>query len=206
MVEYSAWIALDASNYSTYQLCSMPNQPSLPRFIFPCVLARKKSCFSGSFALNKIKYGISHLMDQSSHLSVQVSFLDNEHQCASMMIRLSGSILMSCERCTQAVDILFKTESQLICVETDEQAKKIPAGYEPVMIKDDKLDLDALIEEELLLNLPVMPHHEKVDICDEFMKKNWGDTVTLLTHDANTNDSTKMPTYRAFDVLDELLK
>ena len=48
----------------------------------------------------------------------------------------------------------------MACVWTDEEAAALPATYEPLLV-DDNVDLSNIVEEEILLAIPVSPIHEK---------------------------------------------
>jgi uncharacterized protein len=48
----------------------------------------------------------------------------------------------------------------------DEEAPELPDGHEAVGGDPRKLDLAALVEDELLLGLPIIPQHQAGDACE----------------------------------------
>jgi uncharacterized protein len=49
-------------------------------------------------------------------------------------------------------------------VKSYEEEKALPEQYEPAMVQDGQLALRELIEDELILNLPIIPRHEP-EVC-----------------------------------------
>jgi uncharacterized protein len=76
-------------------------------------------------------------------------------------VRVDGVTVVACQRCLQpcanAVD-----ESALVMVVRDED-EVVPGGYEPFVGTPEHLSLTALIEEQVLLAMPLVPTHEPGD-------------------------------------------
>jgi uncharacterized protein len=73
-------------------------------------------------------------------------------------VRVVGTAVLECQRCLQPCEIVVD-ESALIAIvraETDD----VPGGYEPYVGMPEQLSLSALIEEQVLLALPLVPAHE----------------------------------------------
>jgi uncharacterized protein len=73
-------------------------------------------------------------------------------------VRVEGTAVLECQRCLQPCEIAVD-ESALVAIvraETDD----VPGGFEPVVGMPEQLSLSALIEEQVLLALPLVPVHE----------------------------------------------
>lgn len=73
-------------------------------------------------------------------------------------VRVEGTAVLECRRCLQPCAIVVD-ESALVAIvraETDD----VPDGYEPFVGMPEQLSLSALIEEQVLLALPLVPAHE----------------------------------------------
>jgi uncharacterized protein len=71
---------------------------------------------------------------------------------------LEGSVDMTCQRCMQAAPVAIEDEFRVIVV-PEERADE-PSGYEPVVADAARFDVRWLIEEQVLLSLPLVPMHE----------------------------------------------
>ena len=76
-------------------------------------------------------------------------------------------VTLICQRCLQPMQVLLEGESQVALVENLAQADALPEDVEPVWVESRKVDLREVVEEELLLALPLVPMHAADDDeCD----------------------------------------
>ena len=73
-------------------------------------------------------------------------------------VRAAGSAMVTCQRCLQpcAVDVDDSARVRLVRDEDED----VPDGYEPFMGAPEQLSLTAVVEEQVLLALPLVPAHE----------------------------------------------
>lgn len=72
-------------------------------------------------------------------------------------------VTLICQRCLQPMRVSLEGESQVALVENLAQADALPEDVEPVWVESRKVDLREVVEEELLLALPLVPMHETDD-------------------------------------------
>jgi uncharacterized protein len=48
-------------------------------------------------------------------------------------------------------------------VNAEDDAKALPSSYEPVLVQDGRLNIQDMIEEELIVNLPIVSMHDPKD-------------------------------------------
>lgn len=76
-------------------------------------------------------------------------------------IRASTSVPLQCQRCLQAVDVPLSIESNFLFVRGEDAAAQLDTDSEDdVLALTRALDLRELVEDELLLALPIVPRHE----------------------------------------------
>jgi len=73
-------------------------------------------------------------------------------------VHVEGTAVLECQRCLQPCEIAVD-ESALVAIVRDE-TDDVPGGYEPFVGMPEQLSLAALIEEQVLLALPLVPAHE----------------------------------------------
>jgi uncharacterized protein len=79
-------------------------------------------------------------------------------------LAVTGELVLPCQRCLGPVRRAIESEADLVFAE--EGAQGLPDGYEPVDGDPRRLDLAALVEDELLLALPIIPRHGEGERCD----------------------------------------
>jgi uncharacterized protein len=77
---------------------------------------------------------------------------------------LSGTVLLSCQRCMQPVAVPIDERFQVILVR--QESADEPGGYEPVVADPARFDVRWLAEEQTLLALPLVPQHAAGE-CDD---------------------------------------
>ncbi len=70
---------------------------------------------------------------------------------------VEGRVTLACQRCLQPMAQPLASVSKLAFVASDEAP--VPEGYEAVALDEGRLDLPRLVEDELLLSLPVLARH-----------------------------------------------
>lgn len=80
---------------------------------------------------------------------------------AELSIRASAEL--TCQRCLAPVRRVLESASRLAFVPSDEM--RVPAEYEAVTCDPHRLDLAALVEDELLLALPLIARHAEGEAC-----------------------------------------
>ena len=66
---------------------------------------------------------------------------------------------MLCQRCLQPLDLVVEDDINLVLVETEEKAKGLEELYDPWICETYKINLADLVEEQLLLALPIVCLH-----------------------------------------------
>ena len=74
-------------------------------------------------------------------------------------VSVEARVVMQCQRCLSDMQVPIKSASLMACVWTDEEAAGLPATYEPLLVGD-AADLSDIVEEEILLAIPVSPIHD----------------------------------------------
>jgi uncharacterized protein len=73
-------------------------------------------------------------------------------------VAIEGIVALRCQRCLQPCECAVDESAQLMVVRDEDE--ELPGGYEPVVGSPDHLSLVAVIEEQVLLALPLVPLHE----------------------------------------------
>jgi len=92
-------------------------------------------------------------------LAVELVFGYAESGKKTVAIKIDGQASMQCQRCLQPVSVPINTETVLTVVAHDEEAKSTLRDIEPLLLAADELDIYELVEEEVLLALPIVAMH-----------------------------------------------
>jgi len=76
---------------------------------------------------------------------------------------VAAVLTLECQRCLGPMRHEIDTQSRLVFAGTERAG--LPEGYEPVEGDPHRIDLAALVEDELLLGLPIIPQHAQGEAC-----------------------------------------
>ena len=80
---------------------------------------------------------------------------------ATVDARVSGTVVLSCQRCLKPCELTIDEAAPLVVLATDEGA--VPAGFDPILGNAERLPVIEVIEEQLLLGLPLVAMHPPGD-------------------------------------------
>jgi DUF177 domain-containing protein len=80
-------------------------------------------------------------------------------------LSLAGKAILQCQRCMQAMEFPIDGTTHVALVLAEADAAEVPEELEPVLAREGRISAGELIEEELLLALPIVPLHEKMRDC-----------------------------------------
>jgi uncharacterized protein len=111
-------------------------------------------------------------------------------------ITMEGEAKLVCQRCLAPMLLPVSGESLVALVAVEMEADQIPPEFETAHVPDDRVRVSDLVEEELLLALPLVPLHADVTECA--VRKD----APEIREDSEPAHETQKP----FERLGELLK
>ncbi len=82
------------------------------------------------------------------------------------MLRVSvrGGVHLVCQRCLGPIEIPLQIDSELLLVRSERETAEADDDLDRI-VGDKAMDVAALIEDEILLVLPMVPRHEHCDVA-----------------------------------------
>jgi uncharacterized protein len=78
-------------------------------------------------------------------------------------VQVSGELVLTCQRCLRPCTCTVNESASLVVMASD--ADEVPGGFEPLLGDAERLSVTELIEEQLLLGLPLVPKHATAALC-----------------------------------------
>jgi uncharacterized protein len=137
----------------------------LPERIEPLVLAESGREFSGSLELAGLARLAPLLASQQGTLAVTLLLDRDEVGMRYLAGRVSGRLELACQRCLAPMEFALDSGFRLGLVRSEEEAQDLPAGYEPLLVAAEPMPLAEIVEDEVLLALPVVALHREPHPC-----------------------------------------
>jgi len=84
---------------------------------------------------------------------------------AVVELSLAGKATLQCQRCMQPMEWVLDSTTHVALILAEADAADVPEELEPVLARDGRISAGELVEEELLLALPIVPLHEELSEC-----------------------------------------
>jgi uncharacterized protein len=130
----------------------------LPQYIDPLHLADKRSVLKGGLSLKDFGRLSNILFDSDVSVVIDL-FFSREGRLAKIEGTIETHLQLVCQNCLQALDWPVRAEVHLGIVNSLEQVDRLPQGFDPLFVEEEKILLRDIIEDELLLSLPQYPKH-----------------------------------------------
>ena len=137
----------------------------LPVHIDPIRLAETRRLLQGEVALAEMSRLVEALQDNDGNVSVSLEFGIDEEGIRVMRGRVQGEVTLLCQRCLEPMRQQIDSEFSLGLVRNETEADELPSYYEPLLLDGKPLFLRDVIEDEMLLALPIVPRHP-ADECE----------------------------------------
>ncbi|MCR8921949.1 YceD family protein [Dasania sp. GY-MA-18] len=136
----------------------------------------------------------SLLANDEGLVTAELQFYIDEGRKRRIDGKINAHVNVVCQRCLDAVAIDVVSEFNLAIVWTDDQAKQLPKTLDPLIVGEELTDLAEIVEEELILSLPIVSYHE-LDSCKQ---------VTRSFGEAEAAPVKEEPKDNPFKVLEQL--
>ena len=138
----------------------------LPERIEPVGLADAGRSFRGEVPVSELMRLRPSLSSFDGHLKVALEFRLDERCIRTLTGSIEGSVDLVCQRCLKTLRFPLALDFRLGIVSSNEEIDRLPDGYEPILVTGEPLRTFDVVEDEVLLALPVIPLHEGVDSCE----------------------------------------
>lgn len=147
----------------------------LPIQIDPLRLARAGARLAGRLPLDNMSRLAAVLAAAPAEAEVELAFDMDAEGRACVQLKLRAEVQLQCQRCLGAMPYAVTTERLLACVGSDAEAERLPEPYEPLLFTGEPLFLRDVVEDELLLSLPIVPRHDDVHCAGSGMEEHGED-------------------------------
>lgn len=132
----------------------------LPASIDPIQLAERGARLTGTLPLKGMARLTQNCLDDTGEVLVDLAFERGEGEEVLLMHgRLHVKLRVTCQRCLEGMDLTLEASPWFILARSEKRQEML--GEEPdILVADKPLSLSGLVEDELLLAMPMVPMHE----------------------------------------------
>lgn len=136
---------------------------ALPSLIDPRKLALQGNLLEGTVDVEDLPRLASAVSAVCGPLQASVQFELDESRATIAHGNAQVTVETICQRCLDPLQIDLRAEFAVQVIWSEEQINRVAANYEPWLVLDKMASLNELLEDEILLALPLVNYHDVGD-------------------------------------------
>ena len=135
----------------------MPPRP--PQFIEPARLADEAQTISGRLGIDGMQRLQALVSEPEAEVEFSLGFTRDERGFIVISGEFATKLILRCQRCLEPLPVSLQKAIRIGWVTGVDDVSRLPADLEPMLAPGPRIALTDLIEEEILLGLPLAPVH-----------------------------------------------
>jgi len=121
--------------------------------------------FQGEIGLSDLGRLSDFLLSDRAEIDVEFSFSQSDYDLPMVEGQLQARFIIECQRCLKAMELPLNIDFQLLVSPPDSEVTE--SSLDTVFSENGSVDIFAVVEDELILGLPLVTMHEDI-ACNEF--------------------------------------
>jgi len=134
--------------------------PDLPQFIEPARLAATGETLAGNLATAEMSRLRAAVEECGDKVRIRLDCRRDEQGYIVISGEVDVEITLRCQRCLEPLPVHLQQSIRIGWVTDASVLQRLPEALEPLLSESTRLALATLIEDEILLGLPMAPLHD----------------------------------------------
>lgn len=144
----------DIEESRTYHRAPMPD--TLPDSLDPWRMVQARRVFEGSVPLDQMPRLLGLLASAEGEVGYRIEFGIDEYDVGFVEIAVDAGLSMVCQRTMSVFVQPVRIDQRLGLIRNESEESALPGNYEPLLVASGQLSLKDVIEDELILAVPLV--------------------------------------------------
>lgn len=131
----------------------------LPDLVDPLRLVDRQSRFRSKISLIGMDRLKEFLVDENGVAEFELSF-EKQGEYSSVVGFVKSNLILACQVCLQDLSWTVHSKINLAIVSSIDEANLLSDTFEPLLLQEQTIAIKSIIEDELILAIPIIPKHE----------------------------------------------
>lgn len=128
-------------------------------------LANRGVTLGGELTIGKLTRLKSLLHSDVGSVSATLRFRQRGDGWLATELGLKATVELVCQRCLEPFRHELAETANVVLADAAAVPASVPAGFEPFELEEGRLQPAELVEEELIVAIPLVPKHERIEDC-----------------------------------------
>lgn len=138
---------------------------TLPEYLDLLRLAEQGAALVGHLPLRAMKRLVSSLVSDEGEVEAELRFEFDPIRRPQVSGWVRGEVELVCQRCLETFRRPLTAEFRLVLVQSEAEGERLMDGIEPLLRGEEQIRAAELLEDELILALPVVAMHGEDSGC-----------------------------------------
>lgn len=139
------------------------SESQVPAYVDTRKIFLQQGTISGHISLDRLARFQEFLADGNGSIQVELGFHIDESGQQLITGNLQAKLQVICQRCLEPIAIELADDIRLVLLRDETDAEELDSKLDPWICPDYKLDIASLVEEQLMLCLPIVSYHQAGD-------------------------------------------
>ncbi|WP_444886366.1 YceD family protein [Microbulbifer sp. JMSA008] len=144
-----------------------PSKSVLPKSVDARKLVQREQYLEGILPLESLQRLREAVESVKGEVEAEIQFGRDLQNHLTVSGKVHCTVDLLCQRCLHPVGEQLEAQFCWGIVWSEEQGKALPKDLDPVIQDGDELDLHQILEDEILLNLPMVAYHDEECVSKE---------------------------------------
>jgi uncharacterized protein len=134
----------------------------LPRTVNPAQLATEGRVLEGSIPISRLERLADYLSESEGEVQFRLRFKKRKDRRIQITGSVTATVTMSCQYCLKPVSLAIEAKIALLIVSdesNEKEAAQLESDLDLMLMEGDKLEVVDIIEDDLILSLPMVARH-----------------------------------------------
>lgn len=138
---------------------------TLPEYLDLRRLAERKAVVAGQMPVRAMRRLAESLADDSGDTEAELRFALDPVRRPSVSGWVEAELALTCQRCLDVYKQPLRVEFSLVLVQGEDEGERLTDEWEPLLASEEQVRTAELLEDELILALPVVAMHVDENDC-----------------------------------------
>ena len=134
-------------------------------------LASREVTLSGELEIEKLTRLKTLLHSSVGSLRATLRFRQRGDGWLAVELGYQAAVQLVCQRCLEPFRHEIEDTVNVVVADSDSVPSVTPAGYEPFEVEEGRLQPAQLVEDELIVAMPLVPKHARVEDCGSLARE-----------------------------------
>lgn len=138
----------------------------LPQKVDHRKLASERARLTGEIAIGQLSRFSEYLASGRGEVGIELQFRRGKGQRTLITGKVTTEVVLTCQYCLEQMTMPVTADINVLVVDSTETLLALPQGQDGVVCETEMLTLTDVLEDELIVSLPMAPKHARGECVD----------------------------------------